>query len=554
MVILFSVMIGWNYFFQSEPADNKTVQQQTVEKPSDALRPLSLSGITPPAVSKDRADIIQESTRLTIGNQQVAGSINLTGARFDDLTLLKYHNTTDKKSANITLLSPEGAKNAYFAEFGWVPSDDNTVVPGVDSVWKAEGPSTIVWNNGAGLTFSQEFKLDENYMLNVSQRVTNNTDKPVTLHPYGQVTRVGTPETSGFFILHEGPIGYINDKLEEVSYEDLQKKQEIRQASNGGWIGITDKYWLTAFLPDQAKRHEHFFRHKTILGTETYHTGFSSEALTIAPGATAEVSSNIFAGAKVLGLLDSYEETLGVKHFDLAVDFGWFYFITKPTFHALTLLNGWLGNFGLAILLFTVLLRICFLPLASKSFRSMSRMKQLQPQMEGIKKRFADDKMRLNQEIMALYKKEKVNPMAGCLPMIIQMPVFFALYKVIFVSIEMRHAPFFGWIKDLSAADPTTIFNLFGLIPFDPPSFLHIGILPILMGLAMFAQQKLNPAPADPIQARMFMLMPLVITFVMGGFPAGVVIFWTWSNLLSMAQQWIIQRSVAKGQLAASSS
>ncbi len=544
VLVFLAIMVGWNYFYEAPKVEPQTSEAA----PEKVSLPTAFGDVEKPEVSKDRAEVLSESSRLKIETAKLKGSINLQGARLDDLTLLQYHETVDKSSPNITLLSPEGTENPYFAEFGWVSPDKSIKLPDGETVWTVQDANStqVSWNNGEGLEFHQAYSVDENYNFSITQRVTNNSDKPVKLYPYGNITRVGTPPTSGFFILHEGPLGYINNKLEEIKYDTLKEKTEIRQTSTGGWIGITDKYWLSALLPDQSKKFEYYFRSSTVGKTEAYYTGYYSEPVTIAPGTQFEFKTNLFAGAKVLALLDGYEETLGVKHFDLAVDFGWFYFLTKPIFHLLTYLHQLVGNFGIAILLFTVALRVLFFPLANKSFRSMARMKQLQPQIEELRTRYADDKMKLNQEIMALYKKKKANPMAGCLPMIVQIPVFFALYKVLFVSIEMRHTPFFGWIHDLSAPDPTTIFNLFGLLPFDPPSFLMIGVWPIIMGLTMFIQQKLNPAPADPIQAKMFMVMPVMLTVMLAQFPAGLVIYWAWSNMLAIAQQWVIQRSATK--------
>jgi YidC/Oxa1 family membrane protein insertase len=384
--------------------------------------------------------------------------------------------------------------------------------------------------------------VDENYMFTVTQRVENTGGEAVTLHPYALVSRHGTPQTSGFFILHEGPIGVFDNTLREVDYDELREEGVISQATTGGWIGITDKYWLAAVIPDQNDPVEARFVHQRSDNIDIYQTDFTGGAVAIGPGETVESTSRIFAGAKRAQLLDHYAQTYNIAHFDRAIDFGWFYFLTKPLFYFLIYIQRYVGNFGIAILVLTVVIKLLFFPLANKSYKAMSQMRRLQPEMLKLRERFGDDKMRLNQEMMALYKREKVSPASGCLPMLIQIPVFFALYKVLFVTIEMRHAPFFGWINDLSAPDPTSIFNLFGLIPVDLPQFLIIGAWPLIMGVTMYLQQKLNPQPPDPMQAKIFMMLPVIFTFMLAQFPAGLVIYWTWNNVLSIIQQWVIMR------------
>ncbi len=366
--------------------------------------------------------------------------------------------------------------------------------------------------------------------------------RPVTLYPYGLVSRTGTPPTLGFFILHEGLLGVINDQLREVDYDELQEDGKIEGTSQGGWLGITDKYWLVALVPDQKAQLRTNFRHTLQNREDKYQVDYLSSAVVVQPNSSNEISNRLFAGAKEVKLLDAYEADLGISRFDLAVDFGWFYFLTKPIFYVLIYFFEWLGNFGLAILLLTVIIKIAFFPLANKSYAAMSRMKQLQPKMTKLKERYGDDRAKMNEAMMKLYKDEKVNPAAGCFPMLIQIPVFFALYKVLFVAIEMRHAPFYGWIQDLSAPDPTSLFTLFGLIPWSPPEFLMIGIWPIIMGATMYLQQKLNPAPADPMQAKIFMFLPFIFTFMLAQFPAGLVIYWAWNNILSIAQQYAIMK------------
>ena len=379
-------------------------------------------------------------------------------------------------------------------------------------------------------------------MFKVTQLVENKTNKSITLYPYGLISRTDVPETLGFFILHEGLIGVFNGNLEELDYDDLEDTKVETRTSQGGWLGITDKYWLMALIPNQKEKFTGSFRHNLSENRHKYQADFVGQGKIVPANSSASTTHQIFAGAKEVKLLDGYSEQHGIVRFDLAVDFGWFYFLTKPIFYVLEYFYRLLGNFGLGILLLTVLIKLAFFPLANKSYRAMSRMKQLQPKMMKLRERYPDNKQKLNESMMKLYREEKVNPAAGCLPIMVQIPVFFALYKVLFVTIEMRHAPFFGWIQDLSAADPTSIFNLFGLIPWNPPEILLIGIWPLLMGVTMWLQQKLNPAPADPIQQKIFMFLPIVFTFMLARFPAGLVIYWAWNNILSIAQQWYIMR------------
>jgi YidC/Oxa1 family membrane protein insertase len=430
-----------------------------------------------------------------------------------------------------------------------VTPGDAVPVPGPTTRWTAnndsltqEQPVTLTWDNGEGLIFKRTFAVDEHYMFTMRQSVESKRDEAVSLMPYGLITRFGTPPTSGFFILYEGPLGVFNGTLEEVSYKDLQEKGVITHHTTGGWIGITDKYWLSALAPDQEQPITARFVFQRAAGTNQYQVDYVGAQQSLVPGGVIESETRLFAGAKVVTLIDRYEAKYGIKRFDLAIDWGWFYFLTRPVFYALNWLHGLVGNFGIAILLLTVAIKLVFFPLANKSYKAMSQMRKLQPEMQKLRERFADDKMRLNQEMMALYKREKVNPASGCLPIIIQIPVFFALYKVLFVTIEMRHAPFYGWIRDLSAPDPTSVFNAFGLIPWSPPEFLMIGAWPLIMGVTMWMQQKLNPQPPDPIQAKLFMILPVVFTFMLAHFPAGLVIYWTWNNLLSILQQWVIMK------------
>ncbi|MBC8158948.1 MAG: membrane protein insertase YidC [Alphaproteobacteria bacterium] len=499
-----------------------------------------------------RDDVIAQTQRLRIDSPRLTGSISLTGARIDDLTLATYRETLDPESDQIVFLQPRGLPQSYFAEFGWAPENGSTV-PNGETVWSADKtvlepgvPVNLTWDNGQGLKFTRTYTLDDDFMFTVNQRVDNNGAEPVTLYPFGLVSRWQTPETTRFFILHEGLLGVFDETLEEIDYDDLQDAGKIEKESTGGWIGITDKYWLAALVPNQKSQIKSRFTHHREGESDRYQVDYLGTALTIAPGDSATAENHLFAGAKEVNMLDAYEEKLGIARFDLAIDFGWFYFLTKPIFYLLIYINNYVGNFGVAILLLTVVIKILFFPLANKSYRAMSKMKLLQPEMTKLRERFGDDRQRMNQEMMALYKREKANPASGCLPMFVQIPVFFSLYKVLFVTIEMRQAPFFGWIHDLSVPDPTSIFNLFGLIPWDPltiiPVSISIGVWPLIMGISMFLQQKLNPQPADPIQAKVFMFLPLIFTFLLAQFPAGLVIYWAWNNTLSIAQQWVIMK------------
>ena len=448
-------------------------------------------------------------------------------------------------------MAPKGSNQAYYVQHGWVATQgsEGVTLPKGDTLWAADRdtlspgqPVTLSWTSPEGVVFEKTISLDENYAFTMTQRVTNPGASALGLHTYGLVSRRGTPEVTGFYILHEGLLGVFDGTLEEVDYDDLQETGSIRQDSTGGWIGITDKYWLAALIPDQNAQVSSRFLHTLDGAVDRYQVDYLSPAVAVPAGGSIESTAHVFAGAKEINVIDQYEAELGVENFDLSIDFGWFYFLTKPLFYGLLWINSHVGNLGVAILLLTVAIKLVFFPLANKSYVSMSKMKKLQPEMLKLRERYGEDKMKLNQEMMALYKREGANPASGCLPILVQIPVFFALYKVLFVTIEMRHAPFFGWIKDLSAPDPTSLFNLFGLIPWDPPSFLVIGIWPLIMGASMYLQQKLNPQPTDPIQAKIFLWMPIVFTFLLAGFPAGLVVYWAWNNTLSIAQQWVIMR------------
>ena len=499
-----------------------------------------------------REEALAPGQRIPIESPALQGSINLTGARIDDVQLRRYHLSPDPESPEITLLWPSGTRDAFFAEFGWLAQDAAVKLPDSSSVWQADGkrltpeaPLTLTWDNEEGLRFSQTFNVDNDYLFTVTRRVENHGFGGVSLWPYGLISRVGEGDPielkfSGYLV-HIGAAGVIEGTLEEIDYDDLREDGRQSFETTGGWAGFTDKYWLVALAPDQAENVEVSFSATKRGETNKYQVDMRGSAQSLAPGEKIEVTEYLLAGAKKVTLFDDYEETYGISNLDGLV-FKFLWFMAKPLFYALNFFHELWGNFGLAILSLTVCVRLLLFPLANKSYTAMSKMKQLGPQVTKLRERHKDDKSRLNQEMMALYKREKVNPMAGCLPILLQIPVFFALYSVLFVSIDMRHAPFFGWIRDLSAPDPYSVFNLFGLIPIDLPQFLMIGPWPLMMGFTMWLQFKLNPTPPEPIQAKIMMFLPIIFTFILASFPAGLVIYWTWNNCLSIAQQWIIMR------------
>ena len=554
-----TVLIGYQLFFVDVKKDQykqEIISENGGNSSNIPIPSNDNSGILNTENTKSVA--IKTVPRVSLMSKEISGSISLRGARIDDVTLTQYRETLDPESTLINLLLKSNERNPYFIEFGW-SSPDGVKVPNGKTLWKASkqilSPDTNVtlsWDNGEGVVFYQDISIDDTFMFTVNQRVKNNSKNLITLYPYGLIRRTGEPETTRFFVLHEGPLGVFDGTLSEKSYEDLEdagkKGINIKPLEAGGWIGLTDKYWLTALLPDQKEIFNFTYRHLNSSGGQ-YQTDFLGKAIKIQSNSQGEFLSRAFAGAKRLTLFDDYEERFNIKHFDLAIDFGWFYFLTKPFFYALSWANDYLGNFGLAILAITVLVKLVFFPLANKSYKSMAKMRNLAPEIKKLRERVGDDRQKLNQEMMNLYKKEKVNPAAGCLPILVQIPVFFALYKVLFVSIEMRQTPFFGWIKDLSVADPTSMFNLFGLLPYSTsmlPDFLNLGVWPLLMGVTMFLQQRLNPTPPDPIQAKIFAWMPVAFTFLLATFPAGLVIYWTWNNLLSICQQWLIMNGMKK--------
>ena len=570
------VLLGWQYFFAvpQEKARQERLQAQqqkqtvpTPGQPGQVGQPPAQSG-TPevpgqtnaPAAAAPvtREAALAGSPRVSIATDSLQGSIALKGGRIDDLALLKFRETVDPKSPPIFLLSPSGTADPFYAEFGWTgAAGANVKLPTSETVWTQSGsgalsinhPVTLTYDNGEGFEFRRTIAVDDKYLFTLKDEVTNKSANPVALYPYALISRHGTPHTAGYYILHEGLIGVLGDSgLQEFTYKNIEDKKAVNFDITNGWLGITDKYWAATLLPDTTARLKARFS-TGMLGTiRTYQTDYLLDAQTIAPGATASANARLFAGAKEVAVVNDYDKQLKLNRFDLLIDWGWFYFITKPLFIAIDYLYRLVGNFGLAILIVTVLIKIAFFPLANKSYASMAKMKAVQPQMTALRERYADDKAKQQQELMELYKREKINPLAGCLPIAIQIPVFFSLYKVLFVTIEMRHAPFFGWIHDLSAQDPTNIFNLFGLIPVDPTilpvigQFLHLGAWPLIMGVTMWAQMKLNPAPPDPTQQMIFNWMPLIFTFMLANFPAGLVIYWAWNNSLSVLQQSVIMR------------
>jgi YidC/Oxa1 family membrane protein insertase len=509
----------------------------------------------PPAAATEPRDV----PRVKIDAPKVQGSVNLLGAKLDDLVLKAYHEEIAPTSPLVRLLEPRSEDHPYYIQYGWTAQPGDTVkLPDNNTVWKASTdilapgkPLALSWDNGAGLTFQIGLAIDDQYMFTVDQTVKNTTGQPIKLFTWSRIRRDYKPEVAGYYVLFEGLLGVVDGTLKETTYDKAKSEGEktggiaYDATATGGWAGITDKYWLTSLIPDQAIASKVNFRHIDDHGDHYQVDYVTTDPLTAPANGDVTTVSHVFAGAKVVTLLDRYESQLHIPSFDKAVDFGWFYFLTKPIFFALDFLNGMLGNFGLAIMVFTVCVKALFFPLANYSYRSMSKMKLLAPKMTALRERLKDDPQKMQQEMMAMYRTEKVNPASGCLPMVVQIPVFFSLYKVIFVTIEMRQAPFFGWIHDLSQIDPTNIFNLFGLLPFDPAAYiplLHMGVWPLIMGITMFLQQKLNPPPPDPVQAKLFQFMPIIFTFMMAKFPAGLIIYWSWNNTLSIGQQWLIQR------------
>jgi YidC/Oxa1 family membrane protein insertase len=530
---------------------------ETTATPEAAAGANAPAKTEPGAVPQDVAAAARETPRLKVEAPRLAGSISLIGARIDDVVLEDYHETVDKTSPLVRLLAGRPSKEPSYVQFGWTGAP-GVKVPDNSTLWTASAqtltprePVTLSWENGDGLTFRIKLSIDDNYMFAVQQSVVNHGEAAVSLQPWARVRRDYTPHTDGYSVLHEGLISIVDTREHDMTYANAKKEAEkadgpaFSGSTTGGWLGFTDKYWLSAVIPDQKVPVNVAYRFINEPGGAFQVDYLASEPEKIAPGAEATFDARAFVGAKEVHLLNDYQDNGHIVRFSSAIDWGWFEVITKPFYYALDWFYRLLGNFGLAIMAFTIVVKGLFFPLANYSYRSMSKMKLLGPKMQALKEQYKDDQVTLQKQMMGLYKQEGVNPASGCLPMLIQIPVFFSLYKVIFITIEMRHAPFFGWIRDLSAIDPTNVFNLFGLIPFDPTvisPFLHLGVWPLIMGVTMWGQQKLNPPPPDPTQAKLFQFMPIIFTFMLARFPAGLVIYWTWNNLLTIGQQWLIMR------------
>jgi YidC/Oxa1 family membrane protein insertase len=591
------VLIAWQYFYNVPQMERQRAQTQAQTELAKSSTPATPGSTTPgsttpqpgsttpppatpgqpaaaaPVVSRDAA--ISATSRIKIETPRVTGSISLRGARIDDLSLVQYRDTVDPNSPAIVLFSPSNTAHPYYAEFGWVPASGSTArIPDQNTVWQQESsgtlspgnPVTLKYDNGEGLTFRRTIAIDDRYLFTIKDDVTNVGSAPVTLYPFALISRHGKPEVSGYYILHEGLIGYLGEQgLQEYAYSKIDEAKSVAFNVTNGWLGITDKYWATALLPDTTAKLQARFSSNLANNKRSYQTDYLLDPQTIPIGGTGSANARLFAGAKEAGVVGinfpfaghgGYNKELGLNRFDLLIDWGWFHFITKPMFLALDYFYHLVGNFGVSILLVTVLVKLLFFPLANKSYESMAKMKSVQPQLVALKERYPDDRQKQQQEMMEIYRKEKINPIAGCLPIALQIPVFFSLYKVLFITIEMRHAPFYGWIKDLSAHDPTNLFNLFGLLPFDPTHipvigfYLALGVWPIIMGITMWFQMKLNPTPPDPTQKMIFDWMPLIFTFMLAGFPAGLVIYWAWNNLLSVLQQsYIMHKNGVKVEL-----
>ena len=551
IALSFAVLFGWSVIFETPKIEGENQSQQTESyqkkdnQNSDTPTPsVDAKNNNVPNISRE--DALKSSKRIKFENENIKGSIALKGALIDDIVFKKYKEElgSDKK---VTYLNPAETNNGYFIENGWASSNLKKVsLPNTETVWKVKGnkklsegnPIIIEWNNKSGLIFRKKIELDDKFLFKITQEIENKSNQRVELYPYAQITRNEAPDVTDFYILHEGFIGVFNEELEEEDYKDIEDKKKEYSAEDG-WLGITDKYWMTALVPE---------KNQPFKGEFLFKNGFKAnyiqnKPVVVQPSSSKTSETKIFIAAKEVRIIDGYAESENINKFDLVIDWGWFYFFTKPLFFIMNYLFELTKNFGIAIILVTAAVRLLFFPLANYSFRSMAKMKILQPELLRLKELHKDDKVKLQQEMMSLYKREKVNPLSGCLPILIQIPFFFAIYKMLFISLEMRHQPFFGWIKDLSAQDPTSIFNIFGLIPWDPPSFLIIGVWPILMGATMFLQQKLNPTPPDPVQAKIFMFFPLFLTIILAPFPSGLVVYWTINNILTIAQQWVIMRN-----------
>jgi YidC/Oxa1 family membrane protein insertase len=565
VAVSIAILLGFQELSKRVAPPPPAHSQVTESGPATAPKTSTGIGVTPSDNGTAPIAPPRATPRLPIDAPKLQGTIALTGAKFDDLVLRDYHETLSKTSPLVRLFEPETAPQPYYAQFGWsAASGAATKLPDDTTLWTASAPAltadtpvTLSWDNGAGVTFQLLVSVDPNYMFTVQQRVLNHTGAPLTLYPWSRIRRDYTPQTAGYYVLFEGMTGVLNGTLHEIKYASARKDSAANNgvaasfAGPGGWAGITDKYWLAALAPDQNTADTASFRSDKVGTADGYQVDFATnDPQTTSANGQSALTTHLFAGAKVVHLLEQYQSKYNIPSFWKAVDFGLFWFLTRPFFFCIDFLFHLTGNFGIAILIFTLCVKLLFFPLANRSYRSMAKMRDLGPKMQALRERYKDEPAKLQTEMLGIYKKEGVNPVSGCLPTVVQIPVFFSLYKVIFITIEMRQAPFFGWIRDLSVVDPTNVFNLFGLIPFNPMELsqsLHLGAWPLFMGITMFLQQKLNPPPPDPMQAKLFQFMPIIFTFMMARFPAGLVIYWSWNNLLTAAQQWLIMsRTSAK--------
>jgi len=538
-----SVLLFWAAFFESPKPINNNAPQQQEKTNENIITPNINESLKVDTISRE--DSIKNSERIKIENDSIIGSMSLEGGLIDDISF-KKHKQNLENNLNVEFLNPAQTENGFYVETGWTSVGNKIKVPSKKSIWKVGGnkilsnnePVILEWNNNEGIIFKRKIELDNKYLFKITQEVQNNTNQAIDLYPYAQITRNKIPDDiQNFYISHEGFIGVFDEELKEDDYDDVEENKIVREA-NEGWLGITDKYWMTAIVPEKGENFKSTFLYK-----DSFKANYIlNNPTTINSSSNNSNKVRLFVAAKEVDTIDSYAANQSIDKFDLVIDWGWFYFFTKPLFFIIDYLFKYFGNFGTAIVLITIGIRLIFFPLANYSFRSMAKMKAVQPEMTRLKELYKEDKAKLQQEMMALYRKEKINPASGCLPVLIQIPFFFAIYKMLFISLEMRHQPFFGWIKDLSAQDPTSLFNLFGLIPWDPPSFLIIGIWPILMGASMWVQQKINPAPPDPVQAKIFAFFPLFLTIILASFPSGLVVYWTINNILTIAQQWVIMK------------
>ena len=554
VVLSVVILVGFDFFFKPEKKQfqENSVEQTQMNQRVDSGEDDNLPSINSQIENKANKDDKLVEERITFNSKRLSGTINLIGATMDDLSLKDYFETINKEN-KIKILNPVSSVSPYFLRIGWASPDKSIKLPNKDSKWKSLKKSysenekiELEWNNGEGLTFFRTIEFDENFLISVVDKVQNKSPKTIKLTNFSYLRRLNYRPANKFFILHEGPLGVFNDTLKEVSYDEIEENNEIIETTKNGWIGYTDHYWQVTIFPETNETFKARFKNLKNRNNSVQIDFINENIKTLRSGESLKTKSYIFAGAKEVPLIDQYIKKIGINKLDLSVDFGWFYFLTKPLFYALHFLSSLVGNFGVGIIILTICIRIVLFPLANKSFKSMNSMRMITPEIQRIRERYKDDRQRMNQEMFAMYKEKKINPAAGCLPILIQIPIFFALYKVLFVSIEMRHAPFFGWIQDLSAPDPTSLFNLFGLIPWDTPAFLTIGIWPILMGVTMFLQQKINPPPPDPLQAKIFMMLPFIFTFLLATFPSGMVVYWTVNNILSIAQQYILLRKQSK--------